>query len=222
MSYNKDMQTIKIGNKDIELSKVKLKMWLLMADVLSEYEEAKKEKNFIHMAECMYKYLDMGIKDVDIVWRDAPWIDTVSVFIALNKVNRLNIKFPIFSADAKKQSKSGIDIEYPNRTWYLWMNLIASAYHWGMDTIAQLDVEDAIPLIQEIFIDQQYKREWEWSLSEIAYPYNSSTKKSKYVPLERPSWMTSHVAAPMKTLIRKDFMPVGNVIDLGKMGEHIK
>ena len=78
-----------------------------------------------------------------------------------------------------------------------------------------LDIDTAIGLYQEISIDDQFEKEWEWSLSEIAFPYNQSTKKQEYKPLERPEWMLPISPKQLPTMkMRKDMMPVGNIVDL--------
>ena len=65
-------------------------------------------------------------------------------------------------------------------------------------------------------VDEQMRDEWQWGLSEKSVEYVPSTKKSKFVPLSRPEWMQA-VAKPKKiakTMIRKDMLPAGNIINL--------
>jgi hypothetical protein len=80
--------------------------------------------------------------------------------------------------------------------------------------IAELEVEDAFALLQEIETDKQLEREWAWQTNELAYPYNKDTKKSDFHPLPRPAWMRIKAGPPPKTRIPKKMMPVGNIIDL--------
>ena len=78
-----------------------------------------------------------------------------------------------------------------------------------------MDIDTAIGAYQELSIDEQLQKEWEWGLSEVAYSYDSSTKKSRYVPLQRPAWMNPIIPKQLPVVkMRKSHLPVGNVIDV--------
>jgi hypothetical protein len=66
--------------------------------------------------------------------------------------------------------------------------------------------------VQEILIDDQMRREWEYSLSQVAYKYDKRGK-GELVPLKRPGWMLAS-GGPPKSKILKKLLPVGNIIDL--------
>ena len=104
--------------------------------------------------------------------------------------------------------------DYPERTWYVFLNQFSRNYSWTIEYIENLDVDDAIALLQEMNITEQLEREFYYSLSEIAYPYNEARKVGVFRPMERPEWMREFVKVlePRKTKIRKDFMPVGLII----------
>ena len=101
---------------------------------------------------------------------------------------------------------------YKGRTWNYYAHMLAREYGWSLEYISDLDRNDALALIQEILTDEQLRKEFEYGMSEIAYPYNKSTKKSEFKPLERPFWMLPKIEQPKKIKIRKDFLPVGNII----------
>ena len=103
------------------------------------------------------------------------------------------------------------DWDYPNRTWYLYSHLIAGAYGWSLEQISVLCVGDALAIIQEIMSEKQLDREFQYSLSEIAYPYDAQTKKSKFTPLPRPHWMRPKIQPIQKFNIPKMLMPMGSV-----------
>jgi hypothetical protein len=64
-------------------------------------------------------------------------------------------------------------------------------------------------------LEEQLDKEWTYSLSEIAFPYNSSTKKSEYKPLDRPEWMLPISPKQLPVIkMRKDMMPMGNIVDM--------
>jgi hypothetical protein len=90
------------------------------------------------------------------------------------------------------------------------LHIFSSTYGWDEDRIANLDIDTAIGLLQEILITEQLDHEWQFSITELAYPYNETTKKSSFRPLPRPDWMKKII--PKVTKIRKDFLPLGNII----------
>jgi hypothetical protein len=103
--------------------------------------------------------------------------------------------------------------DYSGRTWYIWSHMLASNYGWTLDTISAMEFEDAISLMQEIMINEQLNREWQWGLSEIAYSYNSTSKESKLRKLPRPDWMEVTLVKPItKVMIPKNMMPVGGIV----------
>lgn len=112
----------------------------------------------------------------------------------------------------QKETNEKIGWEYSGRTWFVWLHLLASAYGWSINYIEYLDIDNAIALLQEILVDSQLKKEWEWSMSEIAYQYNEHTKTSKFVPLDRPEWMQPISKPVKKTKIRISDIPVGLVM----------
>ena len=99
----------------------------------------------------------------------------------------------------------------------MWVNILAERYGWTFDTISNLDTDVALALIQEILTDKQLEKEFLWGMSEIAYPYNSQTKESKFSPLQRPYWMKAAPQEIKMVRIRKSMLPVGNVQDVSGM-----
>jgi hypothetical protein len=71
--------------------------------------------------------------------------------------------------------------------------------------------------LQEILVNEQLDREFTWSTTEVAYPYNSTTKVSKFQPLTRPYFM-HETAKPLKIMkIPRNLMPMGEVHDSSGM-----
>ena len=171
----------------------------------------------LYFEQCV-KFIEMALfplpvtfwKKVD--WGKLPWYELIEIYSYIIKVNSPHINFPILNESKKKNEK--LPWEYRGRNWYFWLNLFAKTYGWDADTVSRLDIDTAIGLFQESQIDEQLGREFQWGLSEISYVYNHSTKKSEFKALERPDWMKPIAQAPKKIKIRKDMMPVGNVINL--------
>ena len=162
----------------------------------------------------MVKFIEATIVSKDkINWEEIPWFQFLEIYSECIIVNSPSIDFPILHGAGGDKSK--LPWEYTGRAWYYWFNLFARNYGWTENIIANLALDTAIGLYHEIEIDGQLNREWEWGLSEIAYPYNKGTKKSEYKPLARPTWMKPLVPKQLPVVrIRKDMMPVGNIIDL--------
>jgi hypothetical protein len=83
-------------------------------------------------------------------------------------------------------------------------------------------VETVFQLAQEILVDKQLEREFLWSMSEIAYPYNKSTKRSEFKELTRPEFMWQKASEPKRFKIPVRLMPMGDVKDVGGMSEYIQ
>ena len=152
-------------------------------------------------------------KDTD--HQDSFWIDVVELY---NKAIEANSPRKILPILTSREKSKPMPWEYEGRTWYFWLNLFAKSYGWDTEKIGALDIDDAIALYQEIVIDEQLENEWDWGLSEISYEYVPSTKKSKFRPLPRPSWMLGvapQAKKPEKKIkILKKMLPQGNVVSL--------
>jgi hypothetical protein len=121
------------------------------------------------------------------------------------------IKLPITepTGTTKKEDEPW---DYEGRQWHLYSHILAKTYGWTLDYISQLQVHEAIAKIQEILTDEQLEHEFYYGLSEIAYPYDSSTKKSSFKPLDRPSWMRPKAKEIPRFKIPKSIMPMGVVV----------
>lgn len=181
-------------------------------------EDAISNKDTFAYSELCVQFIEMALFPLSrfwkskVDWQKVPWNEVIGLFSIVSQVNSPQLNFPILIESKKKQEK--LPWEYKGREWYFWLNLFATAYGWNSDTVSKLDLDTAIGLYQELQIDGQLDREWWWGLSEISYPYNSSTKKAEFKALERPDWMKPIAQEPKKIKIRKDMMPVGNVINL--------
>lgn len=121
------------------------------------------------------------------------------------------VELPIISPSHEAHKDS--DWDYEGRMWYSYSHMIAKSYGWTMEYISQLKVRDALAIIQEILVDEQLEHEFYYGLSEVAYPYDQATKKSRFVPLTRPHWMRPKVEPDKieKIMIPIELMPVGVV-----------
>jgi hypothetical protein len=196
-----------IGDKEYTAQKSKLRTWLKLEQIKSAIYKAVENKE--HLASKIISYIStaLGILEQDI--ENEAWYEIVDAYVVLNNLNSVSIRFPI-STSVEKYEKAEWD--YEERTWYVWLHLFAKNYSWNSEYVANLEIEDGIALLQEILVDNQLQREWEWGLTEMAYPYNQMTKKSEFKPLNRPSWMQKKYTEPKKVKIPIHLIPMGNVI----------
>jgi len=151
--------------------------------------------------------------------RKLPWNISISLYYFSMSLNSPR-EIPLLKPGSKKDDEVGWD--YPGRGWYYWSHLLAEAYGWTLEYIANLDIDDALSYIQEILTTNQLEHEFIWSTTEIAYPYNSTTKQSNFSPLSRPYFMFEK-AKPVKIFkIPKAMMPVGVINDVSGMAEVVQ
>lgn len=209
------MEKIKIQDKELEVVTLRLRKWTELEGLKKELDAAISKRDYTKVFDNMSTFIEMAVSPspTGINWREVPWYEFLGIYSNAVKANIPKKEFPVMrgsNTDTKK-----LPWEYDGRSWYFWFNLFAKNYGWSESTIADLEVETAIGLYQEISIDEQLQREWEYSLSEIAYPYDSTTKKSSYKPLKRPQWMLPMVPKELPVVrMHKSHLPVGNIIDL--------
>jgi len=207
---------IKIGTTEYTLVRLTLRGWAGLEKFKAQMDIAISKHDFNEIFSSMVSFIEMAIipSPSNIRWSEIAWYDFVDVYSKVVEINSPTIDFPILRNQSQKDRKK-LPWEYEGRAWYFWLNLFAKNYGWDEEKIANLDIDTAIGIYQEISIDDQLEKEWEWGLSEIAYPYNKSTKKSEYKPLQRPSWMMPMVPKQLPVVkIKKSLLPVGNIIDV--------
>lgn len=125
-----------------------------------------------------------------------------------------HVELPLTRPSGEKSKDE--DWSYDGRMWHVYSHMLAKAYGWTLEYISLLQVGEALAKIQEILVDEQLEREFYYGLSEVAYAYDKSTKKSKFVPLPRPIWMRPKVEPEKikKILIPVGMMPMG-VVEIG-------
>jgi hypothetical protein len=203
---------IKILDVELTMSRLNLKGWTKLDGSRKLMDDAISAKDFDKYFLAIVQFIEIASFPI-IDWVQVPWYQVLEVYGKVVEINQPTIDFPVLHGNEKTDKK--LPWEYDGRAWYFWLNLFSRNYGWTENQIEHLDLDTALGLYQEITIDEQLGKEWEWGLSEIAYPYNSSTKKSEYRPIERPSWMKPMIPKQLPIIkIRKDMMPIGNVINL--------
>lgn len=195
---------LQVGSKTLLVERPHLKKWLQLEQIRSENTDRIK-------AIITYLSVFLGVSEDEI---DAlTWIDTLTLYQKVMEYTRPSLKLPYLENPDKKSDDNPFN--YPQRLWYSFAHLLASNYHWTLELIADLEVDDALAMVQEILIDMQLKREWEHSLSQLAYYADQQGAPIRFHPLPRPAWM---MVEQKIRLVRmpKSALPVGNVQGLGK------
>jgi hypothetical protein len=193
---------------EITFKRKLLKEWLQLEEIRVHILEAAEKKNYSEVASGVTSYISAASS---IEYKPGSWFEDLQNFEKAVVVNLPTYKFALLRTREKNEK---LPWEYEGRTWYYWLHIFSSAYGWDDNRIETLDIDTAIGLLQEILIQEQLDHEFSWSLTEIAYPYNSVTKKSEFHALPRPDWMKK-IVPKQKVMIRKDLLPVGNVIGEG-------
>lgn len=198
--------TFQAGGENFQVFKSCLKEWLSLDEIQEQISKNPSAKG-------IYDYLSKATgKGIDF-WEKLSWYETVQAYSDISLLNKIDISLPMLEVREVAPVKE-IPWDYPGRSWYIWLHLFAKIYGWSAEYIAMLEIEDALALFQENETDRQLDREWQWQLTELAYPMNMTTKKSEFHPLPRPAWMKVKVGPPKPVKISTRFMPVGNVVDL--------
>ena len=114
---------------------------------------------------------------------DGAGIELLEAYVILTSFNKPTVILPFMKAHQGPDVKKPEFWDYEERWAVSWIHLVASSYHWSRAEILDLDVDEFFHYIQEILIDRQFNKEWEYGLTSIAYP------EGKFKPLERPIWM---------------------------------
>jgi len=201
--------TVTLDGKEYEVDRARLRRWLQLEDIREKTLEATDRKDRSGFIASIYSYLSVAFS-VEIDFSILPWYEVVDAYADLTHLNSPSIELPFLLTQVPKEE---IPWSYEGRTWYLWSHLLAESYGWSLEYIAEMDIDDALALIQEIKTSDQLEKEWDWLLSDRAVSYNKQGK-AKSVDYPRPDWMTGRFAplVPEKTKIKKSMLPVGNVL----------
>ena len=203
------------GIVKVQVSRAPLKRWLELEKINEQVSDLAGRGDAEGVSSEIVRYLVLATGTIAEDWMGLPWMDVAKAYSQVRAVNDIQLRLPILQIASKKME--ALPWEYPGREWYTLAHVLAAAYSWSLDAIAELDVEDAFALLQEILVDEQLDKEWVYGLSEIAYPYNKLTKKQDFKPLQRPEWMQPVIRKSdiKKVFIKASMLPVGNVIRSG-------
>lgn len=204
---------ILLGNNEYSVDKINLRKWLELEDIREKLIKAIEIGNMDNMVLSLLSYISIALNISIEQLQDLPWYE---IAFAYSNISIICIpRYDLAVLRPRNQNlERKVSWDYDGRTFYLWSHLLADSYGWTLDEISELDFNDALALLQEIMVDEQLEKEWQWALSEIAYPYDENTKRNRFHPLHRPDWMKEQITAKpiKKTKIFKAMMPIGNVV----------
>ncbi len=187
---------------------IKFRLWIELEEIKGKIVKAVREGHDdfpTHLLSFISTALHVNSKH----FQDANWENIVQSFYKI--IQRLpTIDLPIATPSGDSVSKRE-SWDYDGRTWHFYAHLLSSHYGWTLEYISQLQVGEALAKIQEILTDEQLDREFQYSLSEVAYPYDKNTKKSNFNPLPRPSWMRPKIKQVVMRKMPRINLPIGNV-----------
>jgi hypothetical protein len=111
--------------------------------------------------------------------------------------------------------------DYDGRELAIIISTIASAFGWDEERIISLQPEVAACYVQEILVEDWERREFEYSLSEVAYDH----KTGRYRPFPRLDWhavVKGPTVEQAKAKVPKKFAPSGIVMETGDNGAEQK
>ena len=204
---------VHLGEFDYPLVKFKLKAWLDLEDLYTQILESAGTGNRERFTSSLYCYVSSAFSIPEDKVKEFHWNEIARAFTEIHNYNRLDYKFPILRRIKERHKNTQEGWEYPGRSWFIWLHMLVKLSGWNVEYIENLEPNTAIALLQEIMVEEQLDKEFIWSMSEVAYPYNETTRKSKFQPLDRPEWMKPIVKDEVPTVrMRKSELPMGLVL----------
>jgi len=189
------------------ISKAKFKKWLELEDIRLQIKDAIDQGNTDKVSSLLCFYLSVAFCRGD--WEKLPWEVALKEYSFVVNLHTPSKDFRIFSGNSEKKA-----FLINDSSWYAWANMFSAEYGWDLKYIAELDIDDAISLIQEILYNEQIQKEWEWTLSEMSVQYDKDGK-GKLRPLDKPKWLLpikEEVKELPKIKILKSMLPSGIVL----------
>lgn len=204
--------TITLAGQVVNVDRARLGLHLRLGRLLDDFEEAPGSPE---MAEAIRGYVVQAVgvsafEALGLEVSQAHPVEILRAFALLREANSWQLALAFMKDAGPKKEPEPYD--YPGRNWAWVVHKLASRYGWTRDYIFSLYPEEAAVYLQEILVSEQDEKEWQYSLSELAYVYDSVTKRSRFQPLARPSWMLNY-ELPKPVRVLKSYLPFG-VVDL--------
>lgn len=168
----------------------------------------------------LFDFLSTALRFPSRYYRKAKWINIVKAFYLTVSHNSYKTQLALFEATKEKKKDDTMSWDYDERSLHLYSHLLAKEYSWKLEYIYNLKLSHALPLIQEILLDDQLEKEFQWTMSDRSSYYDDKSKTAKANPLPRPSWMQKHIDPQKELKVTKipvGMMPSGNGISVEEL-----
>ena len=196
--------TITLAGRESIIPRARLGLHLRLDKLIAQFEDAPGSSE---LAEAIRGYFEALQVDIG----QARPVEILRAFYKLRALNGWQMTLA-FMKEEKGPKGEPEPYDYEERNWAWVVHKLASRYGWTRDYIFSLWPEEAAAYLQEILVSEHFEAEERYRLSELAYTYDKSTGKSRYVPYQRPSWMVNH-ELPKPVRILRSLLPFG-VVDL--------
>lgn len=197
-------------NETYSLDHIGLRKWIELEDIRYCIHKAAESEDAGELALqlCLYISAVFDIQDI----KQLEWYEIAVLYEKIVLACIPNKNLAIFSVQIKQELE--VSWDYEGRTFYLWSNILAHAYGWTLNYIAEIYFNDALALMQEIMVTEQLEKEWQWMTTELAYEPIKGTDRVRLRPLPRPDWMKEKKVfdSIKKIKIPKDMIPVGAIV----------
>jgi hypothetical protein len=165
----------------------------------------------------LFDFLSTALHFPSHYFRRASWVNVVKAFYVSLTHNTHRTELSLFRPSTSKNEKQeNMAWDYDGRSLHLYSHLLAKEYGWKLEYIYNLKLDYALPLIQEILLEEQLEKEFQWTMSERSAYYDDKSKTTKMNPLPRPEWMTK-VKELKELKITKtptNMLPVGQALTI--------
>jgi len=190
------------------IRRIRFKLWVELESIKTKISNSTELPNVIIDYILLASYYPAWYIE------NLSWRRVIALYYKISDKCYPALSLPLLTPARKEKKRKIMSWEYEERSWYMYAHRFAGKYGWSLKVIANLNVETALALLQEILLEEQLDNEFVWGMSEIAYVYDKNTKKSKFQPLARPSWMWEVAPKIPKIKIKKSLVPVGMVVNL--------
>ena len=196
-------------------SQPRFRKWIRLEEQKNKILKAVEESSDQFPDE-LFAFLSTALRLPVRYFEQADWEKIVRAFYITITTFSYQTKLALFEP-APQTKEEEVAWNYDGRAWHLYAHMLAQAYGWSLEYIANLKLDDALPTIQEILLDEQFEKEFQWTMSERSSYYDDKTKTAKANPLSRPNWMNRHID-PKKELkttqIPVDMLPMGTGLNV--------
>ena len=203
-------KTFRIALDDMDCTVLPLRRFLLLELKKKNLDKAIKARDRNAIVTCLQEVLHLQTNKSEFEkYTPTQILKSVLQIIFHNRI-RSDAVFLIPSPNHDKKPTEKHRYDFEGRIFTQWVDLLASNYGWSEESILEMSVDRVTYYIQEIMVRLHAEKEWSYRLSELAYKYDPGSKKSKYVPLEKPYWMKDEIDGTVKkTKIPYKLLPAG-------------